>query len=1216
MKNESDGIYLSNDCDLRFENFFKEYRKIKSESARLNFCLEFILHKLKSHSMSAMVGAGFSQNADVNKSPNEAKHPDWAQLLLHAYISLNPGESENDEEKLLKEIKLTGESEIAAKYGKLNGSRESLDLYIENEFSKINKRTDYKELHKKLLSLPWEDVITTNWDTLLEDAANGDSSNRFYEVVKTAKQLRFQKPRIIKINGTLRTREEIKNRIYTFDDCSDYLYVITPQDFNEYAKEHEVFSNFMKGKFLECSFCLFGFSGNDPNFKYWIKELRRTMQKGEKTEEPNPIFLIDISKSDEEILDKVDDKEKRELKRNELKNANHAKELFYKNNYIIPIKLRSIINFISEAPNANVIDETVSAKKTLPVSVEKRTDEQFNEFFDYLEKRVNADKKAKYTNIKCGNNNEVIMNLALSEKQVLTDAEQNEYCKTSKFVISNLDFSGLFVDKIQAMGKSLAQWNSTTYNFVYCWCLNNFYSLSNLFKPETICKIIEKYDVLLQENRNDRRLYGFAELVLKYIREEDSVQNFYSACEKYRKIPPLENIVSYEQARLYAEALECSKLNVLLEEWTPEKDKNPSAALFIMRKISLFVQFENITMVQNKHDIIATLFEAAITCVQDRQDYFQYLYFIYCSYCYYLGNTGTIPISQGLNNKITELKSLGAEGAYKYIANFLKVEKVKRLEPNGDARYKITIISSEDFDGGNKKFIQHIRFLNFFEYTGLFAIGNVTEEDLVNSIAILPPSEKYIRKLLSISIQFYGTSREEEFLRVFIPRIFAKYENPELLKGFYEPFVSFFEYSLQNRKNTRVPLYLISELLKRLDDEYKQNWIDYFYKIVKSGIDKNDESDIAVNEIATGHVWGWGRPFIQFLKMIQGSEKIKTLLPWIMQNYVTAEKEPTKSSHYLLYEFLNYYFTIINEKKNGNIIKKIFENKDIQNLLKEDLMYSKKLALYAYNYVDSEIKKQVRTYYEANYTIQTDPYFITLFKSEKIKNTVVKLVCDFNMTRSNAGDFPLLTFVRAMKQANLLTLSDKNKIAESVFAKFKKIENLESLSAYDGRWKSNLIKTFFFIAAELVDGTREEDSRILFDICNVLKVAYKKSSSDLFDFEWLYDEDLASFRTNFIVFLSAIHYLKEEQKYLPEINMALSKIVLQDSAEFEGVLEQFLQMYALGYGNQVFENKNTIAILEQIESKFKKNIPLCYDDLFIKEQLKKMEVLLKRFGEK
>src|SRR5258708_13013868 len=58
------------------------------------------------------------------------------------------------------------------------------------------------DVHEKLVRLPWSDIFTTNWDTLLERAV--DLYDRSYDIVTSTKDIsRTRAPRIVKLHGTL-----------------------------------------------------------------------------------------------------------------------------------------------------------------------------------------------------------------------------------------------------------------------------------------------------------------------------------------------------------------------------------------------------------------------------------------------------------------------------------------------------------------------------------------------------------------------------------------------------------------------------------------------------------------------------------------------------------------------------------------------------------------------------------------------------------------------------------------------------------------------------------------------------------------------------------------------------------------------------------------------------------------------------------------------------
>ena len=110
------------------------------------------------------------------------------------------------------------------------------------------------DLHRDLLRLPWSDVLTTNWDTLLERERFADF-DRTYEVVRTPADIASARtPRIVKLHGSL---------------PSHTPFIFAEEDYRTYPKKFAPFVNLAQQILLENELCLIGFSGDDPNFLAW-----------------------------------------------------------------------------------------------------------------------------------------------------------------------------------------------------------------------------------------------------------------------------------------------------------------------------------------------------------------------------------------------------------------------------------------------------------------------------------------------------------------------------------------------------------------------------------------------------------------------------------------------------------------------------------------------------------------------------------------------------------------------------------------------------------------------------------------------------------------------------------------------------------------------------------------------------------------------------------
>ena len=238
-----------------------EYNEIaKSLPSNFRMRLEQISMFLSQGKASVMVGAGFSKNAQQMEF---AQMKDWGELTRIFYEQLFFGE---DRKK--NEIYLYEPLKLAQMYESSFG-RNALDTLIQNSLH--NESIVPGRLHKMLMKLHWKDVFTTNYDTLLENAAL--ESERGYQIVTNKDTLLYaQSPRIVKLHGS-------------FPNIRPYI--ITEEDFRTYPQQYPEFVNTVRQALMESLFCLIGFSGNDPNFLQWIGWLRDVMGN-----QVSPAYLI------------------------------------------------------------------------------------------------------------------------------------------------------------------------------------------------------------------------------------------------------------------------------------------------------------------------------------------------------------------------------------------------------------------------------------------------------------------------------------------------------------------------------------------------------------------------------------------------------------------------------------------------------------------------------------------------------------------------------------------------------------------------------------------------------------------------------------------------------------------------------------------------------------------------------------------------------------
>lgn len=234
-----------------------------TDNTEIEIYISEIAERLYVGHASLMVGAGFSMNAKKGESTSK-NFPSWNDLGDSFYKKLY-GKSPTEKDKsYLDVLKLANEVEAA--FG-----RPTLNKILRDEVPNLEYQPS--ELHEKLLQLPWVDVFTTNYDTLLERTAEKVLEQRYETVVNKEDLVWSTKPRIIKLHGSF---------------PSDRPFIITEEDYRKYPKEFAPFVNTVQQSLLENTLCLIGFSSNDPNFQKWIGWIRDNLGK----ENSPKIFLI------------------------------------------------------------------------------------------------------------------------------------------------------------------------------------------------------------------------------------------------------------------------------------------------------------------------------------------------------------------------------------------------------------------------------------------------------------------------------------------------------------------------------------------------------------------------------------------------------------------------------------------------------------------------------------------------------------------------------------------------------------------------------------------------------------------------------------------------------------------------------------------------------------------------------------------------------------
>lgn len=197
-----------------------------------------------------IVGAGVSTMAQT-ASENTPKPPLWRDLaksLKAKLYPMNPDWAPTDPLRLAQEF--------VSYFGQA-----ALNAHLREQIA--DNAWFPSATHKQLLQLPWADVLTTNYDTLLERAA-AEIFTPAYDLVKSPTDLvHARQPRIIKLHGSIH---------------DDAPLVLTEEDYRTYPSKNAAMVNLARQVFIENELCLLGFSGDDPNFLQWTGWVRDHLQ--------------------------------------------------------------------------------------------------------------------------------------------------------------------------------------------------------------------------------------------------------------------------------------------------------------------------------------------------------------------------------------------------------------------------------------------------------------------------------------------------------------------------------------------------------------------------------------------------------------------------------------------------------------------------------------------------------------------------------------------------------------------------------------------------------------------------------------------------------------------------------------------------------------------------------------------------------------------------
>ena len=203
-----------------------------------------------------MVGGGFSRCA-VKARPDAGDAPLWYDLATELTKRLYPLPDSEGQPGEPGDKPTTGDLLSLAQEYETAFGRTDLHRFLQHQI----RDGDFTPggVHEQLMRLPWRDVFTTNWDTLLERTGPKVVARGYNTVVDKDQIPLANRPRIVKLHGSL---------------PAQFPLIFTEEDYRTYPTKFAPFVNTVQQAMMETVFCLIGFSGNDPNFLQWSDWVR------------------------------------------------------------------------------------------------------------------------------------------------------------------------------------------------------------------------------------------------------------------------------------------------------------------------------------------------------------------------------------------------------------------------------------------------------------------------------------------------------------------------------------------------------------------------------------------------------------------------------------------------------------------------------------------------------------------------------------------------------------------------------------------------------------------------------------------------------------------------------------------------------------------------------------------------------------------------------
>lgn len=876
------------ELEIEYEKFVEHIRKLLSEGK-----------------MSVMVGAGFSKNA--NK-----KYPSWDELLFKMVKELYPESISKKSQKkkwedIQKVIKKVGYLEIVDEYQKKHGYRECVDCYIEDFFIPLNGKKRELDIHKKLIECRWNNVYTTNYDTLIEDANDEiDSAYKYLKVLTSEHLSTGPDRRIIKLHGSIREKEKRVQKEFGFDGCKKHQYIISKEDYDTYSERHEPFMQLMRIALLQESFCLIGFSASDPNFLSWVRWVRDVLEKkwinknrDPKKPESYNIFLIDVF--------------------NETSVEARIQHFFNLGIIIIPLKI--IYQNISNSKKLiNKFFEEINPEGTETVVLADRN--KINGYESLWSKTL------QHLNL-----------TALIDVFDEIRKQKKDFRLPPKGII---DFYAsqivpVFINNIKKGPEKPVSELLDLFDFLSIAVEQSFVPYILYEDAFDIIGDFEKIDVSVLSKAEIEKWSNFALIYLKSCRFLGDKDEF----EKWKKIILEKNVnvkneVLYQKCLMSAMLFECEALENILKEWILDENTEP---FWLIRKAYLYSLIEN----EDEAAFCINTLRNKIYTIESKQEK---LFCLEMLNYYEFSKTYSRDTSRDYD--IGVLKSQG----YNTISSFFEFlqpqEKKKNIKPLGYGAYKTSRSVIHGRTDDDAALFNAIRITEILLEMGCpVKLKNTVmiDEKSWFSIHQILCEQDFSLQVAFHSFQYGSNDADEKTVTRFAQQIvLSERIQSELKKELCEKmWISFIYMLLKKDKYLRKHIFILSEFAKVVDYEIWGKHFERFWQHQK-------ETQKTRNYFFKP-VWGIKSPIENILKFIDNIELLKDIVSYFLffpyevsdfeenlAEYMGNEKNGDIKQTLGLHQLTADYIFFLRQNNKFGELKKVFED-FLNKILSKQLNY-------------------------------------------------------------------------------------------------------------------------------------------------------------------------------------------------------------------------------------------------------------------------------------